>query len=197
MLLTSKSVWQQNARHSHSVQSRFGRSVVSDTTGVMLYAHIVHTRVTLNNNKFYAIFNFSRRKQPDDLRQCVRPSGTVVCIRAPYVRHIHTFYSNGAEAWKWTIFCCRKRDILTAHAMVVWRLWACLCIINTRLQHATIHTEINVLNLQVHKFKDYKPHCTKIAIITLTINNNNVCVCGCAVAHNDSVTEPNARQIRM
>lgn len=26
----------------------------------------MHTRVPLNNNKFHAIFNFSRRNQPDE-----------------------------------------------------------------------------------------------------------------------------------
>lgn len=73
---------------SRRVQSRFGRSAVSDTLGVMLWAHTVHTRVTLNNNKFYAIFNFSRRKQPDDLRQCVRAKwnrGLHTCaVRSPH-----------------------------------------------------------------------------------------------------------------
>lgn len=66
-----------------------GRSAVSDAAGVMLCAQTyTHTRVTLNNNKFHAIFNFSRRKQPDELPRCT----------FAYSQHEHTFYhNNGAQ----------------------------------------------------------------------------------------------------
>lgn len=110
-------------------QGRFGRSAVFDG-GVMLCTNIhirSHTRVTLNNNKFHAIFNFSHRNQPgESLRVCVRPSGPVVCIPTTYILHNY-----GAQAWEWAFLGQAKK--YSSHDRAVFGSQKQLCAQNERV----------------------------------------------------------------